>query len=769
MATFPPIAENGDPHVEGNNTWIYQDGAWLKQSPQVSTDNVALFDPTNPADSLTAYPQTLPEIPDQMASQYDVNRWFVNALTHLDTQFEDGDFVAGISVSEDPPDDAVNGTLWFDSSEDSLSLFLYYNPNEDGNGIWIPAAPPVSAIEEINQLLGSLDQDVDALQLRVSDLNTVGLEAPINVQDGFIWRNTTDGIDRAYIYEVGRLDGTSGWTLLSPNSRISDTAPVDPEQGDLWFESDTDLALFIYYNDQWIPAAPPSSVEGRVAAGEEAQAEIQQKLGEVVGDLASLENKVNALEGGVFDDTWEFEVDLQTPRQGEFTLLANNVVTTDFAAAQTLVLSTESSSGRPYTFDNVGVNDVIRINSLDGGIDSSVEYKVNQVITPGAFGITYQLGSGVAVDETNYGFTFLPQFDPSGLATIDYVDNQDDLKVNRSGDTIQGTLNISSEGFPNDDGVRLYLRDTAGQVKTTLFPSGTITASNVIRVTKSSGDCFQVRETSGGPVKWKVDADGHTESPRIFLKGGNSANADERVVDVQNGIAGRLAYNNKTRMSWGNNTIWIGTSNALSESPESITLNLQNNKIENVSELKVVHQGTENQKKFSISGEIASGNISNEFFYSYHNPAGTLDAMNYNGKMDNDSNLVNKGYVDSAVGSVSTDTLMPKAGGTFTGLVEFNNGANAQVNFKKNGNNDIQYKGEWIISLQGNENPNVKLAAPINMNGHQITNLSAPTASHHAVTKASVQGIKVVQTSGGSGATESGGFYYSDGRLFYKV
>ena len=112
---------------------------------------------------------------------------------------------------------------------------------------------------------------------------------------------------------------------------------------------------------------------------------------------------------------------------------------------------------------------------------------------------------------------------------------------------------------------------------------------------------------------------------------------------------------------------------------------------------------------------------------------------------------------------------MPKTGGTFTGLVEFNNGANAQVNFKKSGNNDIQYQGEWIISLQGNDNPNIKLDAPLHMNSHQITNLSAPTASHHAVTKGSLQGIKVVQTSGGSGATESGGFYYSDGRLFYKV
>ena len=143
--------------------------------------------------------------------------------------------------------------------------------------------------------------------------------------------------------------------------------------------------------------------------------------------------------------------------------------------------------------------------------------------------------------------------------------------------------------------------------------------------------------------------------------------------------------------------------------------------------------------------------------------------MNYNGKMDNNNNLVNKKYVDDAVGAVSTDALMPKTGGEFTGLIEFNNSANQQVNFKKSGNNDIQYQGSWMISLQGNENPLIKVNTHLDMNSKQIRNLSAPTASHHAVTKGSLQGIKVVQTSGGNGATESGGFYYSDGRLFYKV
>ena len=766
MALFPQTPANGDPHTEGEITWIYNDGVWVKQSPIIRTDNVVLSDPANPAAVLTAYPQTLPEVPDTTTTQFDVNRWFVDALTHLDNQFEDGDFIAGISVGEDPPDEAVNGTLWFDSSPDSLSLFLYYNPDPDKTGIWIPAAPPVSAIEEINQLLGGLNQDVDALEERVLNISQIGIAEPSPLQDGYIWHNTNDGVNRSYVYDG--ID--SKWRLMSPDSRISDSPPDVAEEGDLWFESDTDLALFIYYNGDWIPAAPPSSVEGRVAAGEAVQAEIIGKIGEVTADLTQLENKVNALEGGVFDDSWTFEVDLQTPRQGEFTLMASGVVTTDFAAATSLVLSTESASGRDYTFDNVTVNDVIRINSLDGDVTSSVEYKVNQVITPGAFGVTYQLGSGTAVDETTYGFTFLPQFDPSGLATITYVDDQDALKVSKSGDTVKGVFTVSSEGNPNDDGVRLYMKDNAGATNFTIFPSGVVTGKNVIRVNKDSGDCFQIRDSGGGAVKYKVDSNGRIEARRLKLTGGNTAASGERNIDVQNGVAGRLTYNDKTRLSWGNNKIYIGTSDnaSLGEASEAISLDLQGNKIESVSELKI-ELGGSNGKKFTIKGEMQDGTVSEDWFYAYKNADGTPDAMNYNGKIDSSANLVNKKYVDDAVAGVSTGALMPKTGGTFTGEVKFNNSGNQQVDFIKSGNNDIRYQGTWIISLQGNENPLIKVNTHLDMNSNQIRNVGAPTASHHAVTKGSLQGIKVVQTSGGSGGTESGGFYYSDGRLYYKV
>ena len=66
----------------------------------------------------------------------------------------------------------------------------------------------------------------------------------------------------------------------------------------------------------------------------------------------------------------------------------------------------------------------------------------------------------------------------------------------------------------------------------------------------------------------------------------------------------------------------------------------------------VLDHGTGNtaSKKLHIIGETADG-TNQDLFWSYKNADGTLDAVNYKGKIDNDFNLANKGYVDSAVAS----------------------------------------------------------------------------------------------------------------------
>ena len=67
-------------------------------------------------------------------------------------------------------------------------------------------------------------------------------------------------------------DGTDGkWRVKAFRSiddfivQLQDQAPAADESkvGDLWFDtSDESLTLFVYTGDEWIPAAPPVSLDG---------------------------------------------------------------------------------------------------------------------------------------------------------------------------------------------------------------------------------------------------------------------------------------------------------------------------------------------------------------------------------------------------------------------------------------------------------------------------------------------------------------------------
>ena len=67
--------------------------------------------------------------------------------------------------------------------------------------------------------------------------------------------------------------------------------------------------------------------------------------------------------------------------------------------------------------------------------------------------------------------------------------------------------------------------------------------------------------------------------------------------------------------------------------------------------LLVVPRPSTNRRGFVIRGNDALG-VEKDILYTYTNPFGTPDAINYLGKMDSGYNLVNKEYVDSKAGGV---------------------------------------------------------------------------------------------------------------------
>ena len=87
---------------------------------------------------------------------------------------------------------------------------------------------------------------------------------------------------------------------------LSETPPADPSPGDLWFDtSEIDLTMYVYTGAEWVPAAPPVSLDGlesaqqlleqRVTDGETTQAEIQAEilaLQGLIGDGGSIDDSL---------------------------------------------------------------------------------------------------------------------------------------------------------------------------------------------------------------------------------------------------------------------------------------------------------------------------------------------------------------------------------------------------------------------------------------------------------------------------------------------
>ena len=91
-----------------------------------------------------------------MAYQSNINAWIVDALEALELNIP-------VLIDEFKPTGpgTYDGMLYFDSSEDDLTLYIRYN-NE-----WVPAAPPVST-EGIEDNIKLLNEVVQGLQATAS-------------------------------------------------------------------------------------------------------------------------------------------------------------------------------------------------------------------------------------------------------------------------------------------------------------------------------------------------------------------------------------------------------------------------------------------------------------------------------------------------------------------------------------------------------------------------------------------------------------------------
>ena len=147
-----------------------------------------------------------------------------------------------ITISDNSPLSPSSGDLWFNST--NLTAYVYYNDGDSAQ--WMPVSPASGG--------GGGGASV-----------TVSTTAPSSPSSGDLWFNSTNLT--AYIYYN---DGDSSqWVPLLPATSggsggasvtVSDTAPISPSEGDLWYNSEYG-ELLIYLGNAWAAAVAITPAE----------------------------------------------------------------------------------------------------------------------------------------------------------------------------------------------------------------------------------------------------------------------------------------------------------------------------------------------------------------------------------------------------------------------------------------------------------------------------------------------------------------------------
>ena len=231
---------------------------------------------------------------------------------------------------------------------------------------------------------------------------------------------------------------------------VSPTPPDDPQEGKLWYDSTGDvIELFIYVDGAWVSATPNSeyALEARIAANEEGIRDLWTDQRRQDYELAALDNRVDQLEGKVGEYTYNYQILNQTPREGELTLHAQDLTPTSrWEYATAISFNPTTASGDLFDVAEVITGDVIRL-YLEGDAAMQISAFECKVVNNGngLLLIDQKIKMVGTAQLTLYKVDHLKSYDPSGLATMSYVDAQDDLKLNLIGGAMSGEL-VSKTG-----------------------------------------------------------------------------------------------------------------------------------------------------------------------------------------------------------------------------------------------------------------------------------------------------------------------------------
>jgi hypothetical protein len=238
---------------------------------------------------------------------------------------------------------------------------------------------------------------------------------------------------------------------------VQDTPPANPETGALWFDSEEDeLTLYIYTGLEWVPAAPPVSLDGINATINSALV-VQSNLVDAVTKGLEEQNKIkldieelSVTKGSVARYKITATNIGAAGRNGE--LYVNNAVAAD---VQAMSFAPFDLNGQPIKPCNVGdIVELVEAVAL-ANVGEVCRYRI---LSGDSNALTVEYLSGTnnfEVDETQEVYIY-PQNEVG--ASKDYVDEGLAGKLNNAG--------ISD--LPNDTDWKIRQQNASGSNKTLL-------------------------------------------------------------------------------------------------------------------------------------------------------------------------------------------------------------------------------------------------------------------------------------------------------------
>ena len=357
---------------------------------------------------------------------------------------EDGQWVrvGATEVGDDRPENPVLGTLWYDTGT-TAELYVWdgYSwvsvtgagggGSEAADNVVLDDATP----EDRNVALArEIDTDGEGVwrPIYTSDLVTENNQPMLGARaDASSIRNQ----QQANMYLLERIEEAGIPVIISDQQPDADEHGI--KDGSLWFDNSEDvMQLFLWHeeSDAWIPVSPPTTLEGRVDAGEATQAAIIEQIQESLIEQETLKNKVSALEGAIGEHSLLFTSTNQNPREGEFNLKNSEYRTVTYLSeAGFITLNGTDRDGNTINLSRIVVGDVLRLSDISRQV---AELQVTQITDGNIFTFENLSGDLERFSEGPYDFILLSAFDPAGLATISYVDERDGTKLGKAANNV---------------------------------------------------------------------------------------------------------------------------------------------------------------------------------------------------------------------------------------------------------------------------------------------------------------------------------------------